>query len=201
MIALKKGLCLLVLLVPAALPAPASEITPAGEHLARVLDKMDVEHHWQPGERVYWRTGKPTHPHRYFATHCSAFVAAACDRLGVYILRPPSHSQTLLANAQQRWLLKEGPDRGWKRVGTWQEAQDLANEGMVVVASYRNSNSHKPGHVAIVRPSTKSAEAIAEEGPDVAYAGRQNHSRASLFQGFKSHPKDEILFFAHKAEQ
>ena len=37
-------------------------------------------------------------------THCSAFVASFSKQLGVYMLRPPDHSPTLLANAQMRWL-------------------------------------------------------------------------------------------------
>ncbi len=175
------------------------QITSAGKRLAQALDDMDVEHHWLPGVRVHWRSGEPTTPRRRASTHCSAFVAAACDRLGVYILRPPEHSQTLLANAQQRWLVSEGPGNGWRPIRTWGEAQQLANRGEVVVASWRNPNPRKPGHVALVRPSEKSAETIAAEGPDVIWAGRQNHNRGSLFEGFRRHPKDQVLFFAHPA--
>ena len=29
------------------------------------------------------------------ATHCSAFVASVCERLGIYVLRPPEHSQVM----------------------------------------------------------------------------------------------------------
>ena len=126
-------------------------------------------------------------------------MAAACNRLGVYILRPPAHSQTLLANAQQRWLLDRGRQEGWKEVRAWQEAQRLANRGAVVVASYRNPNSRKPGHVALVRPSSKDKEAVASEGPDVIWAGRQNHNQGNLLEGFRRHPKDAIRFFAHPA--
>ena len=79
----------------------ASEITPAGEMLARVLDSMDVERHWLADQTIHWRTGTPDRRGHQSATHCSAFVAAACDRMGVYILRPPDHSQTLLASAER----------------------------------------------------------------------------------------------------
>lgn len=199
MIAPRFSLCLLALLIPSL--ASAEDITPAGKRLERVIEKLDVEHHWLPGVRVHWKTGTPTQPRRRAATHCSAFAAAAADRLGVYLLRPPEHGQTLLANAQQRWLLREGCEEGWTRVKSWQEAQRRANQGELVVASYRNPNAHKPGHMAVVMPSTKSKDTIAEEGPDVAWAGRHNHTRGSLFEGFRKHPKDEILFFAHKVEK
>jgi hypothetical protein len=157
-----------------------------------------VEHRWLPGVRVHWRTGEPTQPRQRAATHCSAFVAAACDRLGVYILRPPEHSQVLLANAQQKWLLGQGRQQGWREVRSWQEAQRLANQGVVVVASYRNANPKKPGHVALVRPSSKSMKTVAAEGPDVIWAGRHNRNQGSLLEGFKTHPSDAIRFFAHQ---
>jgi glutamine amidotransferase-like uncharacterized protein len=180
--------------------ASSQPITPAGMQLARALDGMDVEHHWLPGVRVSWQSGKPTQPRQRAATHCSAFVAAACHRLGVYILRPPAHSQTLLANAQQRWLQTRGRDAGWRPVSSWQEAQQLANQGEIVVASYRNSNPHRPGHVALLRPSSRSAKSIEMDGPEVIWAGRHNCNSGTLLQGFRKHPKDEILFFSHRAE-
>src|ERR1700730_19160503 len=90
----------------ASLPA-AAELTFEGRHLAEVLDSMHVEEHWIAGGIVDWRTGDPTGKaitddgkH----THCSQFTAAACEKLGVYILRPPEHSAVLLANAQFEWL-------------------------------------------------------------------------------------------------
>jgi len=177
-----------------------SVITAKGKHLARVLDEMDVQKYWQPGKGVNWRTGRHDAKQRQRATHCSAFVAAACARLGVYILRPPQHSQVLLANAQQKWLLRQGAKQGWKQVKSWSAAQRLANEGEVVVASYRNPNSSKPGHMALVRPSTRSAESIAREGPEFIWAGRYNHNRGSLEECFHGH-KDRVLYFVHRAEK
>ena len=57
---------------------------------------------WLAGERVNWESGAPVgawrddRPH----THCSAFVASAAKRLGIFVLRPPDHGAVLLANAQ-----------------------------------------------------------------------------------------------------
>lgn len=174
----------------------ASSITAKGKHLARVLDEMEVEKYWQPGVAIHWKTGKPDPNQGQHATHCSAFVAAACERLGVYILRPPDHSQVLLANAQQKWLLNEGEKEGWRPVKSWSAAQQRANDGDLVVASFRNPNPEEPGHVALVRPSTRSPESITKDGPDFIWAGRHNHNRGTLDECFHEH-KDKVLFFAH----
>ncbi len=161
---------------------------------------MEVERYWKPGISVHWKTGRHDPKERQHATHCSAFVAAACDRFGVYILRPPHHSQVLLANAQQKWLLREGENQGWRKVKSWAAAQRLANEGEVVVASYRNPNPNKPGHMALVRPSTRSAEWVARQGPEFIWAGKHNHNRGSIEECFHEH-KDRVLFFVHRAEK
>lgn len=179
----------------------AGEIAPAGERLARVLDSMDVEQRWLAGQTVHWRTGTTDRRGHQGATHCSAFVAAACDRVGVYILRPPDHSQTLLANAQNAWLRREGARFGWRRVDSPVEAQHLANLGEIVVASYRNPDRHRPGHIAVVRPDAKADAAILDEGPQVIQAGRSNYRSTTLARGFIHHPgawrTGEISFFAH----
>jgi hypothetical protein len=183
----------------------AGEIAQGGEVLARVLDGMEVERHWLAGETIHWRTGTPDPRGHQGATHCSAFVAAACDRMGVYILRPPDHSQVLLANAQNAWLKREGPQVGWRRVGLPAEAQRLANLGTLVVASYANPDRHRPGHIALVRPSTKSDSAVADEGPQLIQAGRSNYNSVSLVQGFLHHQdawkNGAIEFFAHEPDR
>ena len=81
-------------------------------------------------------------------TCCSAFVAAFCMTKEIYILRPPEHSATGLANAQFDWLIKEGKEKGWKAVKSAEEAQKLANEGRIVVASLREADDTKHGHIA-----------------------------------------------------
>jgi Biotin-protein ligase, N terminal len=175
-----------------------SPITPEGRRLARFLDDLDVEHRWLARESVHWKTGKYDPRGYQHATHCSAFLAGACYQADVYILRPPEHSQVLLANAQQKWLLRRGPEHGWHRVRSWEDAQRLANEGYLVVASYSNPNRRRPGHVALVRPSTRSLREIEEDGPEVIWTGTHNHNSGSLRQGFGHHPIDQVLFFAHR---
>jgi hypothetical protein len=179
----------------------ASEIAPAGEVLVRVLDGMEVERHWLAGQTIHWRTGLPDPRGHQGATHCSAFVAAACDRMGAYILRPPAHSQVLLANAQDDWLHREGPRFGWRPVASPVEAQRLANLGAIVVACYANPDRHRPGHIALVRPNPKDDQAVAAEGPQIIQAGRSNYNSVSLVQGFVHHQdawkSGAIEFFAH----
>jgi hypothetical protein len=187
-----------ILVAVAASPAP---VTPAGRNLARLIDEMDVEHNWKVGESVHWLTGRTDQLGHQRATHCSAFAAAVCAKSDIYILRPPQHSQELLASAQNHWLKTEGARFGWRRVSTQTEAQRLANLGEIVVASYPNPDRKKPGHIAVVRPCEKSEEQIALEGPQLAQAGRLNSANISLRKGFAHHPgaweDHRVDFFAH----
>jgi hypothetical protein len=184
--------------------ARGEEISPAGRELAQKLDSFEVEKHWPAHLHVNWETGVPDgKPEKGTGvhTHCSAFVASAAKQLGVYILRPPEHGQVLLANAQNEWLKSEGAAQGWHPLKNGAEAEAAANKGELVVASYHNHHDNKPGHIAIVRPSTKSAEAIASEGPDMVQAGGHNYNVVSAKKGFAGHPAawrdNEIEYYAH----
>lgn len=77
-------------------------LTSCGEQLKFFYLGMDVLHKWPAGRHINWQTGEPDDPDAVseIRTHCSAFIAAACERQGIYILRPPGHRQELLANAQ-----------------------------------------------------------------------------------------------------
>ena len=195
-----------LLLIGLAAPARADllHVSPEGQRLARALDAMDVADRWIAGEHVAWDTGLPdgapeTAPGRH--THCSAFVAAAAEKLGVYILRPPQHGQELLANAQNEWLETEGGAQGWRPVADATEAQDLANRGFLVVASYHNHRDDKPGHISIIRPAARTAARIDADGPLSIQAGTVNSARISVREGFAGHVHawrdGEIEFFAH----
>src|SRR5262245_43563548 len=145
---------MLILFTASTLPADADKrlvITPAGKKLATKFDKMEVETHWLPKVHVDWKTGKPDGKPGGPPTHCSLFVAAACLRLDVPMLAPPP--ENFLSNRQQEWLQAEGKKRGWVKVKDAHKAQRLANEGVVVVASYRNPDPKKAGHIAMVRPA------------------------------------------------
>ena len=190
-----------------AAPAAEDAVTPQAQQIFREIDAMGVESKWIAGEHVYWESGLPTgvpetSPGKH--THCSAFVAAAAKTLGVYILRPPAHGQKLLANAQNEWLAEEGPARGWVKLANADEAQAAANRGLLVVAGYHNHHDDRPGHIAIVRPGSKTAEQIAAEGPDVIQAGSVNKTSISLRDGFAGHPAawrdHEVVYYAHEVK-
>ena len=207
-------LVLWALLAPVLAQAPAAQeilpgLAPAGRELARRLDAMGVESLWLPGKQpVDWRTGQATGPDQFERprTRCSQFAAAACLRLGVYLLRPPEHKLYLLANAQFDWLAsQEGVEAGWEPVPSGVEAQARANRGFLVVAVCQNPDPERPGHIAVVRPEVRTAEEVRAEGPAIAQAGRQNFRRTTLVVGFKNHPgafeRGEIRFFAHRVPE
>jgi hypothetical protein len=186
----------------------ATEINPQAERLAAAIDQLDVEHHWPAGMHVSWTTGIPDgRPESGSGkhTHCSAFVAAAAKRVGIYILRPPEHQQLLLANAQYDWLASgAGASQGWEPVPNAAIAQDKANHGWFVVAAYRNHHDNKPGHIAIVRPSGKGPTALLQDGPQITQAGSTNYRSTTLREGFAGHPAawahNEVLYFAHAVD-
>jgi hypothetical protein len=107
----------------------------------------------------------------------------------------------LLANAQYDWLARDGAARGWRPLRDAVEAQEQANRGDFVVATYRNHKDDKPGHIAIVRPAAKSSSAVRAEGPQITQAGGTNYRSTSLKQGFAGHPaaweRQEVRFYAH----
>jgi hypothetical protein len=154
---------------------------------------MHVESLWLANEHINWETGEPDRGAGYEGpgnhTHCSAFAASAAKRLGVYLLHPPEHGQQLLSNAQAAWIATpEGRKAGWRPVSEMRKAQTLANNGQLVVVLYPNPDPHKPGHIAIVRPSEKSTRLFEENGPEVIQAGEHNHDQISVRIGFENHP-------------
>lgn len=196
--------CLVLLGAIVATPLRAAELTPEGARLSRFLDATHVEERWPAGVHVAWESGLPDgRPERSEGrhTHCSAFVAAVAKELGIYILRPPDHGQVLLANAQYDWLADPDAARGWRGIGTGAQAQEAANRGELVVAAYRNHRDNLPGHIAIVRPSTKSMREIEAEGPQITQAGGTNYLSTTLRRGFAGHPaawnNGEVRYYAH----
>lgn len=200
---IKKMLFFLLLMIVTAFAY--GQVTPAGDSLQHFYLSLNVENRWIAGNHVQWETGEADHPDATSGnhTHCSAFVAAACKRLDLYILRPPEHKQVLLANAQCDWIGgAEAIADGWKPVtgnNIFAAAQRLANNGTVVVVLCRNPDDRKPGHAALVLPAEISAAKLALDGPFVIQAGTHNHNKISLKAGFSSHlvdwPASNILFY------
>lgn len=193
---------LLALMVAVSLSsACGGEIAPVGKKLAKVLDHMDVENLWLPGDVVEFDTGKKIRAAKTKVTHCSAFAAVVCAKLDAYLLRPPEHKAAFLANAQANWLASdEGKKKGWKPANDPFHAQHLANEGRLVLAAYREQDDEKPGHIAVVRPSTKTRKEMEKEGPQIVQAGATNSNSTSAKEGFRHHKgawPDGIRYFFH----
>ncbi len=193
----------------AAEPSPCcGPITDRGKKLLSVLEGMNVESLWLAHQHVNWETGEPDKGEDYTgpgrSTHCSAFAAAAGKQLGVYMLRPPEHGQVLLANAQAQWFRSPAGRRGgWQAVADAHEAQSLANRGNLVVVVFESPDSHRPGHIAIVRPSHRSARLLAENGPEIMQAGQKNYAKTSTKVGFLAHPgawPGGVLYYAHSID-
>jgi hypothetical protein len=206
----RRPLILLIAAVPvgAAASSPCcGPISAAGARMVAFLDASGVDRLWLAGYRVEWDTGSPisrwtdTSQH----THCSAFAASASMRLGVYLLRPPEHTSTLLANAQMGWLrTPAAAARGWQPVPDVTAAQTRANRGDLVLAAFENPDPDRPGHIAIVRPSDIDAATLLARGPFVTQAGGHNWLSVPLAAGFANHKTawrpgagGDVRFFAH----
>ncbi len=184
---------------------PLMSVNPKGEALRGFYLSLNVENLWIAGNHVNWQTGEADKPDATSGnhTHCSAFAAAACKRLNIYILRPPEHRQTLLANAQYDWLSgSEASSDGWKLItgnNVYETAQKTANNGYVVVGICKNPDETKPGHTALVMPDERSGRKLADDGPLLIMAGTHNHNKISLKAGFKSHlnswPEQTVRFY------
>ena len=166
-------------------------ITPEGARLAQFLDQSGVTQRWLAGWHIDWQTGEKNRSEpggKEAKTHCSAFVAAMAERLAIYVLRPPEHRQELLANAQMRWLRDHGTQLGWRELASYVEAQTAANHGELVLEAFENPDPHKPGHIAIVRPSGKTRMELDRDGPQETQAGEQNAISTTTAAGFRHHP-------------
>lgn len=184
------------------------EVSKPGQLLDRVIDSMHVDELWQPQVHINWLTGvqdepsSSTGPDR--ATHCSSFTAALGYKLDVYMLRPPDHPQQLLANAQAQWFnSKASTAKGWDAVPTAAEAQRRANAGELVAVVYENPDSHRPGHIAIVRPFAKTNGDLAENGVQTSQAGAKNFSSGVARVSFAKHKgawPEEVRYYSHPVD-
>lgn len=183
-------------------------LTDKGKSLQQFYLGFDIENLWIAGNHVNWETGIADKPDVTAGnhTHCSAFIAAASKKAGIYILSPPQHGQLLLANAQYNWLqTQEAVAKGWKeiagtdRTSLYRQVQQLANAGNIIVAICKNPDATKPGHAALVMPKEIMEEKINESGPVVIMAGKHNFNYISIKNGFKSHldnwPETVLRFY------
>jgi outer membrane biosynthesis protein TonB len=177
-------------------------MSPAGSSLAVQLDRMDVEHHWLPGQRVDWRTGNAMESGQPSpASNAGGFVAAVCAQFKLPM--PSPAGDNLLPGRQYDWLVSDGLKKGWIEVGAL-EAQLLANQGWVVIAAWKDAGAggdqSLTGQTAIVRPTRKPAAEITPNGPRVVEAGVHNHNDISLKDGFppKAWTSKQVVYLAHR---
>ncbi len=128
-------------------------------------------------------------------TYCNLFVVDAVVRLGGVLplyLDGPDGRQWLGANEMQDWLSSAAAEPHW-RVVPAVEAQQLANVGCPVVATWQNPGGI--GHMAMVRPGP---EALGAGGPAIAQAGAHNANRTDAATGFGGGPARlaAIVYFA-----
>jgi hypothetical protein len=96
------------------------------------------------------------------------------------------------ANGVIQWLQTRGESLGWKRVDP-ERAQDLANQGYPVVATWLNPGGI--GHIAVVRPGQYSLN----QGPIIAQAGETNFNHGTVDLGFQSLPANqEVVYYYHE---
>lgn len=84
------------------------------------------------------------------------------------------------ANGVNQWLNNQGPSHGWREVSA-EEAQEMANQGHPVVASWNNPGGI--GHIGVVRPGE-----INERGPALAQAGARNFNDGHVKDSFGNVP-------------
>ena len=179
-------------------------ITNQGPALSAFLDSLNVEGYWANGSWVDWLTGATcsnnTLPNSTSASasHCSAFAGAVATLLGVYILhQSDTVSDVNLANNQANWLAAS--QMGWSRIQYSTNAQALANIGTLVVASYYDPN--QSGHIAVLRPSTRSDADIVAFGPEECQSGVHNYNDTNVMTGFDVHPNsfatNGIRYYCH----
>ncbi len=192
----------------AVLRADIAVITPEGSQLAAFLDSLQVQHHWLAGDVVNWQTGATgsgiSTNMTGNGTHCSTFAPAAATLLGIYLLHPPQHSWVLLANAQEDWLLGGGTNSGWIAIPQTTTngvvAQSLANQGNLVVVTYKNPDTNSSGHIAIIHPYINTVTNILAVGAEECQAGAHNDNLTNISYGFNQHPgafPSGLYYFYH----
>jgi len=164
------------------------------------LNSLEVDKYWLVGTSVNWLTGAAGGSGGNMTlgtdSHCSAFAGAVTELLGIYLLREPQSSDLNLANNQAVWFVTNTV--GWFPIASMTNAQLLANNGVLVMASYQASSG--AGHIAVLRASNRAGSDIEANGPEECQSGDDNYADTNLATGFSEHPgafPDYILFYGH----
>lgn len=131
-------------------------------------------------------------------TYCNIFIWDVTRAMGAEIPHwvDQENNATVLGrgieldvNGAIQWLQTQ---ESWKKVDP-KNAQDLANQGFPVVATWLNPGGI--GHIAVVRPGQYSSN----EGPAIAQAGGTNFNHGTVALGFKSLPDNqEVAYYYHE---
>jgi hypothetical protein len=129
-------------------------------------------------------------------SHCSAFAGAVSKLLGVYLLRQPDASDLNLANHQAVWFTTN--TAGWTPVASMLTAQQLANAGELVMASYQSASGS--GHIAVLRASNRTTANLNSYGPEECQSGDNHFADTNVVTGFNQHAgafPNGIKYYAH----
>jgi hypothetical protein len=127
-------------------------------------------------------------------TYCNIFASDVMQAMGAPLPHwvdgagnptPDGVGRELDANNTNLWLNNSGPSHGWRKISA-EEAQQLANEGHPVVASWLNPGGI--GHIGVVRPGEMA------NGPALAQAGAVNTNSAHVHDIF---PREGTEFWVH----
>jgi hypothetical protein len=87
--------------------------------------------------------------------------------------------------------VQTGPQKGWTSVDADKAAQ-LASQGFVVIAAWKNPVIGQHGHMALVRPESQPGKIL------IAQAGSSNFESGTLNDGFGDR---QVEFFVYKPPQ
>lgn len=135
-------------------------------------------------------------------TFCNIYAYDYCQRAGTYLPRvwwtgdalakvlqgmemPVEYGKTVTeqrANQIYDWLKAHGSTFGWRRTFSFDEAQQIANDGGVAVIIAQRKQLERPGHVAIIVPEVPGTEAVRDtaglvQRPVTSQAGSENFRR------------------------
>jgi hypothetical protein len=145
-----------------------------GERLRSFLRATNVQNLWLPYARVDWRTGvrsEATEGPPQPQTHCSAYVAAVAERLGVRMLNADTapNGAMNLSKSQARAIERSGE---WLRAHGAVDAQERANAGALVLGCF--SPAKGVGHIFVVTPRERVLEDVLAAGVALTQAGFVN---------------------------
>lgn len=123
--------------------------------LLKIIDFLDVERsaRYKPGRGLTF-----CNIYAYdYATLCGAYLPRVWWKEPNEVnenTRPVygDNVREMNVNSLYRWFPEYGEAYGWKEVKTMTEAQELANQGLCVVALAANKDKSKSGHITCVIP-------------------------------------------------